>query len=72
MLDKQTIRRHITEARENQRTDAHPNVRSVHISMVLTLAEMAAHNIEPDGTFSDAEVSTYEAMLYAIALSKQV
>lgn len=69
-MDRATINRHLKEAREHEAADRNKDGRSVSIYMLLTLAEMAAENIAPDGTFSDAEVDAWEAMRYAIALSK--
>jgi DNA-binding transcriptional ArsR family regulator len=69
-MDITTIDRHLKEAREREVVDRNKDGRSVSIYMLLTLAEMAANNIAPDGTFSDAEVDAWEAMRYAIALSK--
>lgn len=69
-MDITTIDRHLKEAREREAADRNKDAKTISVYMLLALAEMAANNIAPDGTFSDAEVNAWEAMRYAIALSK--
>ena len=56
MLDKKTVKLHLSEAR-NQPNREH---NKVDLAMLEVLGEMALLDIAPDGTFSDAECSAWE------------
>jgi hypothetical protein len=69
MLNKTTIKRNIAVARDRMTTMPNRDGKNVDIAMLLPLAEMAALDICPDGTFSDAECLAWEAMREAIRLA---
>lgn len=68
LINKKTIKLNVAEARNRMATMPNRDGKTVDIAMLMPLAEMAALNIAPDGTFSDAECLAWEAMRYAITL----
>ena len=71
LINKKTVKFNLAAARERMATIPNRDGKTVDIAILLPLAEMAALNICPDGTFSDAECLAWEAMRYAITLSKE-
>jgi hypothetical protein len=68
LINKKTINLNIAVARERMTAMPNRDGKTVDIAMLMPLAEMAALDIAPDGTFSDAECLAWEAMRYAISL----
>ena len=68
LINKKTVKSNIAAARERIAANPNRDGKTVDIAMLLPLAEMAALNIAPDGTFSDAECLAWDAMRYAINL----
>ena len=66
LINKKTVKLNIAVARERMASMPNRDGKTVDIAMLLPIAEMAALNIAPDGTFSDAECLALEAMKYAI------
>ena len=69
LINNNTVKTGIVAARARMATHSDRTGKQVDIAMLLPLAEMAALNIAPDGTFSDAECLAWEAMQYAINLA---
>lgn len=47
------------------------NKRNVSVGRVMALADMARHDVYPDGTFSDAEVLIWEAFSHMKEINKE-
>jgi hypothetical protein len=71
LIDERTVRHNIAVARERMATMPNRDGKTVDIAMLLPLAEMAALDICPDGTFSDAECLAWDAMRYAISCANE-
>lgn len=71
LSNKKTIKHNVKVARDRITEMPNRDGKTVDISMLLPLAEMAAANICPDGTFSDAECLAWEAMRSAILWAQE-